>query len=68
MGRAVTFLHDAFVEDQGDGVLLLEENFIMNIFSPLYKDIPPLKEYLDYHFEEKEGNVCVSVCVSGLRL
>jgi hypothetical protein len=29
----------------------------MNIFSPLYKEIPPLKDYLDYHFEEKEGNV-----------
>ncbi len=29
----------------------------MNIFSPLYEEIPPLKKYLDYHFEEKEGNV-----------
>jgi hypothetical protein len=56
MGRAITFLHNAFVEVQGDGVLLLKENFIMNIFSPLYKEIPPLKEY---HFEEKEGNMCV---------
>ncbi len=57
MGRAITLLHDAFVEVQGDGALLLEENFIMKIFSPLYKEIPLLKEYLDYHFEEKEGNV-----------
>ncbi len=57
MGRAVTLLHDTFVDVQGDGSLLLEENFIMNIFSPLYKEIPPLKQYLDYHFEEKEGNV-----------
>jgi hypothetical protein len=57
MGRAITLLHDAFVEVQGDGALLLEENFIMTIFSPLYEEIPPLKEYLDYHFEEKEGNV-----------
>ena len=29
----------------------------MNIFSPLYEEIPPLKEYLDNHFEEKKGNV-----------
>ena len=29
----------------------------MNIFSPLYNEILPLKQYLDYHFEEKEGNV-----------
>jgi hypothetical protein len=35
MGRAITLLHDAFVEVQGDGALLLEENFIMKIFSPL---------------------------------
>jgi hypothetical protein len=57
MGRAITLLHDAFVEVQGDGALLLEKNFIMKIFSPLYEEITPLKEYLDYHFEEKEGNV-----------
>jgi hypothetical protein len=29
----------------------------MNIFASLYEEIPPLKEYLNYHFEEKEGNV-----------
>ena len=57
MGRAITLLHDAFVDIQSDGSLLLEPDFIMNIFSPLYEEIPPLKQYLDYHFEEKEGNV-----------
>ncbi len=57
MGRAITLLHDSFVEIQSDGSLLLEQDFIMNIFSPLYKEIPPLKEYLNYHIEEKEGNV-----------
>ena len=57
MGKALTLLHDAFVDVQGDGALLLDDIFIMNIFSPLYEEIPPLKEYLDYHFEEKEGNV-----------
>ncbi len=57
MGRAITFLHIAFVDVQGDGALMLDENFIMNIFSPLYEEILPLKEYLNYHFEEKEGNV-----------
>jgi hypothetical protein len=41
MGRAITLLHDAFVEVQGDGALLLEENFIMKIFSPLYEDSAP---------------------------
>ncbi len=57
MGRAINFLYDAFVEVQGDGALLLNKNFIMSILSPLYEEIPPLKEYLDYHFEKKEGNV-----------
>ena len=57
MGRAITLLHDAFVDIQSDGLLLLEQDFIMNIFSPLHEEIPPLKQYLDYHFEEKEGNV-----------
>ncbi len=57
MGRAIALLHDAFVEIQGDGSLLLEEEFVMYIFASLYDELPPFKEYLDYHFEEKEGNV-----------
>ncbi len=57
MERVIISINDAFVEVQGDGALLLEENFIMKIFSTLYEEIPPIKEYLDYHFEEKEGNM-----------
>jgi hypothetical protein len=57
MGRAITLLHNAFVEVQHDGSLMLDEGFIMNIFSFLYDELPPLKQYLDYHLEEKEGNV-----------
>ncbi len=57
MGRAITLLHDAFVEVQHDGSLMLDEGFIMNIFSSLYDELPPLKQYLDYHLEEKERNV-----------
>jgi hypothetical protein len=57
MERAITLLHDAFVVIQSDGSLLLEQDFIMSIFSPLNEEIPPLKQYLNYHFEEKEGNV-----------
>jgi hypothetical protein len=29
----------------------------MNIFSSLYDELPPLKQYLDYHLEKKKGNV-----------
>jgi hypothetical protein len=57
IGRAIALLHDAFVEVQRDGSLMLDEEFIMNIFSFLYDELPPLKQYLDYHLEEKEGNV-----------
>ncbi len=60
MGRAIAMLHDAFVEIQGDGSLLLEEEFVMHIFAPLYDELLLFKEYLDYHFEEKEGNVIES--------
>ncbi len=35
MGRVITFLHDAFVDVQVDGLLMLDKNFIMNVFSPL---------------------------------
>ncbi len=63
MGRAIALLHDAFVKIQGDGALLLEEEFVMHIFASLYDELLSFKEYLDYHFEEKEGNVCVCVCV-----
>ncbi len=61
MGRAIALLHDAFVEIQGDGSLLLEEEFVMHIFASLYDKLLPFKEYLDYHFEEKEGNVIGSL-------
>ncbi len=57
IGHAIKLLHDAFIEIQGDGSLLLEEDFIMNIFESLYDELPPFKEYLNYHLEEKEGNV-----------
>jgi hypothetical protein len=40
MGRALTLLHDAFVEIQSDGSLLLEQDFIMNIFSRFTKRFP----------------------------
>jgi hypothetical protein len=57
MGRAVQLLYNAFQSIQDDGSLLLDHDYIMNIFSPLYVDIPPFQEYLDYYLREKEGNV-----------
>ena len=57
MGRAVDLMYNAFVEVESDGELMLDEDFIMNIFSPLYDELPELKEHLTYYFEEKESNV-----------
>ncbi len=57
MGRAVDLMYNAFVEVKLDRELMLDEDFIMGIFSPLYKELPELKAYLEYFFEEKESNV-----------
>ena len=43
----------AFAEITKDGNLMLDDDFIMNIFEPLAKKIKPFKEYLTYIFEER---------------
>ena len=57
MGRVIDLLYDAFVKIQADGSKLLDQDFVMKISEPLYKDFPDLKNYLNYHLEEKVGNV-----------
>ncbi len=57
MGRAVDLMYNAFVEVELDGELMLDEDFIMGIFSPLYEELPEFNGYLEYFFEEKESNV-----------
>lgn len=57
MGRAVDLTYNAVVEVESDGELMLDEDFIMNISSPLYDELPELREHLTYYFEEKESNV-----------
>ncbi len=39
---------------ESDDEKMLDEEFIMNIFSPLYAKLPELEENLKYFFEEKE--------------
>jgi hypothetical protein len=57
MGRAVDLMYNAFVEVESDGELMLNEDFIMGIFLPLYDELPEFNGYLEYFFEEKESNV-----------
>ena len=47
-------LHSAFVKIQADLTLMLDYDFILKIFSPLYKDLPEFEAYMDYYKEEKE--------------
>ena len=35
-----------------DGLKLLDENFVVEIFELLYNDLPELEDYLDYYLEE----------------
>eukprot|EP00956_Cyclotella_meneghiniana_P030608 scaffold77601_cov18-Cyclotella_meneghiniana.AAC.1 len=55
MGKALDLLHEAFVKIRSDPSLLLKETFIMNIFKPLYAQLPELKDYLNYYREEGEN-------------
>ena len=57
MGEALDLLNESLREVMNDGKLLLEEDFIMHIFDPIAKRVPPFQEYLTYMFEEKEGHV-----------
>jgi hypothetical protein len=42
---------------QEDPSLLLDYDFIMNIFEPLYGDLLELEEFLEFYREDKRGNV-----------
>jgi hypothetical protein len=64
MGRAVDLMYNTSVEVESDGELMLDEDVIMNILSPLYAELHELKEYITYYFEEKESNVIES-CSQG---
>jgi hypothetical protein len=57
MGRAIDLLHVAFSKVQEDPSLLLDYDFIMNIFEPLYGDLPELEEFLEFYREDKRVNV-----------
>eukprot|EP00957_Ditylum_brightwellii_P201432 15325599-Ditylum_brightwellii.AAC.1 len=57
MGRSIDTVCEAFLEVQLDGSKMLDEDFIMNIFSPFYEELLELDDCIAYYFEEKELNV-----------
>eukprot|EP00957_Ditylum_brightwellii_P085755 6524035-Ditylum_brightwellii.AAC.1 len=67
MERAIDSVYKVFLEVQLDGSKVLDEDFIMNIFSPFCEELPELEDCITYYFEEKELNVigsCTTVdCV-----
>lgn len=56
MGRVADLLEDAMEVVASNGEQILEEDFIMNIFSDIANDIPPFREYLTYMYEEKASH------------
>ena len=60
MGKVIDMLHSAFIKIQDEPPLLLDFEYIMHIFEPLYDELPEFKDYMDYFKEEQEGNVICS--------
>ena len=60
MGRCVDLMKEAFLKIADDGELILNEDYMMNIFKPIRDTVTPLDEYLTMMFEEKQGNVLSS--------
>ena len=52
MPNTVDSTDKAFAEITKDGNLMLDDDFMMNVFEKLAKKINPFKEYLTYMFEE----------------
>ena len=55
MSRVVDMLEGAMEEVAKDGSKMLDEDFMMGIFSDIVGQVKPFQEYLDYIFEEKQS-------------
>jgi len=55
MGRAIDLLNSAFLKICDKPELLLDYEFVMNIFQPLYRQLPEFCDYIDYFKEHKGG-------------
>jgi hypothetical protein len=56
MGRTLDMLEDAFFKVSSDGVLLLDKDFVMNIFSDIVGEVEPFDKYLNFMFNKKSSN------------
>ena len=53
MSQICDLVFEAMQAVELDGEKMLDEDFIMSIFSPLYSKVPELEQYLEWYFEEK---------------
>jgi hypothetical protein len=57
MAKSIDLVYEAFLKIQRNNKLFLKEDFMMNIFKPLYEQVPELEEYMSWYFEEKNNLV-----------
>ncbi len=50
-------MEEAFEKIADDGEVMLDEEFMMNIFEPIVDQVEQFTEYLEFIFENKEGHV-----------
>ena len=46
MGQALDLMEDVFVQIKNNGEMLLNEEFMMNIYQPLAEQVEPFQDYL----------------------
>ena len=57
MASILDTMNKAFYEVLIDGEKLINEDFVMVIFYGITKKLPPLQEYIDFMFENKQGSL-----------
>ena len=61
MASVVDIMDKAFYEVLVDREKLIDEDFMMGIFDGITKKLQPQKEYLDFMFKNKQGNLVGSL-------
>jgi hypothetical protein len=56
MGCTVYMLEEEFTKISSDGLLILDKDFMMNIFADIVNEVEPIEKYLHFMFKEKASN------------
>jgi hypothetical protein len=49
-------MEEAFEKIANDGEMMVDKEFMMNIFEPIVDQVEPFAEYLEFIFKNKEGH------------